>query len=92
MSLSILCWVARASTQRMCEEAPEGDYKFPSFHSFQPPELGRLVWAIACAVSTYSNVSHDIRRDPFVRELALTALRVAGSNLSLFATEDLVSR
>jgi hypothetical protein len=90
MSLSILCWVARASTQRM-KEGPGGDSKFPSFHGFQPPELGRLVWAIACTVSTYSNVSHAIRRDPFVSKLALTALRTAGSNLSLFATEDLVS-
>jgi hypothetical protein len=91
MALSILCWVARASTQRM-KEAPGGDSKSPSFfHSFQPPELGRLVWAIACTVSTYSNVSHDIRRDPFVSEVAVTALRAAGSNLSLFATEDLVS-
>jgi hypothetical protein len=91
MSLSILCWVARASTQRM-KEAPGGDSKFPSLHSFQPPELGRLVWAIACGVSTSSDVSHDIRQDPFVSEVALTALRAAGSNLSLFATEDLVSR
>jgi hypothetical protein len=90
ISLSILCWVARASTQRM-KEAPGGDSKFPSFHSFQPPELGRLVWAIASTVSTYSNVSHDVKRDPFVCEVAFTALRAAASNLSLFATEDLVS-
>ena len=90
LSISILQWIARDAMKKIREHSRSYDSPQP-LQTFQPPEIGRLLWAIACTVSTYSNVSSETRRDEHVCELALSALLVAGSNLSIFATEDLVS-
>lgn len=55
---------------------------------FQPPELSRLLWAVASLVGTYSDKHQD--RFPEIQELATNALVSASSNLSMFSPEDLV--
>ncbi|KAG7351141.1 hypothetical protein IV203_010501 [Nitzschia inconspicua] len=57
---------------------------------FQPPELGRLLWAMASVFSTHTVVPCGVRRTVFSSQLASKALQIAANNLSLFATEDLV--
>ena len=54
---------------------------------FQPPELSRLMWAVASLVGTFADRNDHF---PEVEELAINALVSAGSNLSMFSPEDLV--
>jgi hypothetical protein len=58
---------------------------------FQPPELGRLMWSLACTVSNHMDPFDKKERDVAVSQLAELALVAAGTNLSIFSTEDLVS-
>ena len=58
---------------------------------FQPPELGRLMWSLACTVSNYIDpFEYRKERNAAVSQLSMLALLTAGSNLSIFSTEDLV--
>jgi len=60
---------------------------------FQPPELGRLLWSLSCTVANHIDpLEHREARDVAVSQLATLALLTAGTNLSIFSTEDLVSR
>lgn len=57
---------------------------------FQPPELGRLLWSLTCTVANYIDpLVHKKQRDVALSQLATTALLTAGTNLSIFSTEDL---
>ncbi|CAB9503823.1 expressed unknown protein [Seminavis robusta] len=54
---------------------------------FQPPELSRLMWAVASLVATFADRNDHF---PDIEDLAMHALISAGSNLSMFSPEDLV--
>ena len=59
---------------------------------FQPPELGRLMWSLSCTVTNHLDpFEYRNQRDAAVSQLATLALVTAGTNLSIFSTEDLVS-
>lgn len=59
---------------------------------FQPPELGRLLWSFACTEANYIDpLELKKERDDALSQLATLALLAAGSNMSIFSTEDLVS-
>lgn len=59
---------------------------------FQPPELGRLMWSLSCTVTNHLDpFEYKNQRDAAVSQLATLALVTAGTNLSIFSTEDLVS-
>ena len=68
---------------------PDSSQNIHVLDPFQPPELSRLLWAVASLVRTYSDIDHD--RYPEIQELAIGALVSAASNLSMFSPEDLVS-
>jgi hypothetical protein len=93
LSLSIVCWVAHSAMQKVVNaHSEETDLaNFRILQTFQPPELGRMMWALARITSIYSQKPDEVRRDENIRGLARLALKAASSNLSLFATEDLVS-
>jgi hypothetical protein len=57
---------------------------------FHPPEVGRVMWAMASVFSTHSIVPDDARQLGNLIRLASRGLQAASSNLSLFSTEDLV--
>jgi len=58
---------------------------------FQPPELGRVMWAIACTMSNYASAPSEAMGDCYLlHSVARKALRAAANNLSIFSTEDLV--
>lgn len=91
LSLSVISWIAHTSLERIRNNVGlEGDSESFALKQFQPPELGRLLWAVACVMSTYAQVPDRIRRDENIHELARVALKTASLHLSLFATEDLV--
>jgi hypothetical protein len=59
---------------------------------FQPPELGRLLWSLSCTVANHIDpLEHKQERDTSLSQLAMLGLLTAGTNLSIFSTEDLVS-
>lgn len=93
LSLTLVRWVAQSAHQRVVESYQDvaKGVKFDALQVFQPPELGRLLWAIAYTMSTYWQVPDKMRKDPRIHELARFGLEAAASHLSLFATEDLVS-
>jgi len=82
-SLSITRWIA--------DQALERTAKYPLLLIFQPPELGRIMWAIACTASTHNSALKDAWGHG-TSSLFLTqkALSVASENLTLFSTETLV--
>ena len=57
--------------------------------SFQPPELSRMMWAVASTVRAFTDKDDDYY--PAVDQLAINALLTTASNLSLFSAEDMVS-
>jgi hypothetical protein len=57
---------------------------------FHPPEVGRVMWAMASVFSTHSVVPEDTRQFVYTLRLASRGLQAAANNLSLFSTEDLV--
>ena len=60
---------------------------------FQPPELGRLMWSLCFSVAANLDpFAQNTERDKATSRLAMLALLTAGSNLSIFGTEDLVSK
>jgi hypothetical protein len=93
LSLSVVRLVAHSAHQRVVESHEDGaeGVEFDALQIFQPPELGRLLWAIAYTMSTCWQVPDEMRNDSSIHELARFALETAASHLSLFATEDLVS-
>jgi hypothetical protein len=93
LSISVTSWIARTSLQKVLKSLQSGDSSPRSLNvleSFQPPELGRLVWSVASTMSTYSEVPRQVKLNSEIMELARLSLEAAASNLSLFATEDLV--
>ena len=56
---------------------------------FQPPELSRLMWAVAIIIQSYGDKASG--NFPDIEDLAVNALVAASSNVSLFPAEDLVS-
>lgn len=92
LSLSVISWICNTSLQRASPgkkniwEVSENSL----LDHFQPPELGRLLWAVACVMSTYAQVPDRVRMDENIHRLATVALKGASQNLSLFGTEELV--
>lgn len=82
-SLSIIRWIADHALQRTA--------KYSLLRIFQPPELGRIMWAIACTTSTHTSVREDATGNE-MSSIFLTrkALKAAVENLPLFSTETLV--
>ncbi len=82
-SLSITRWIADQALQRTKNN--------PLLGIFQPPELGRIMWAIALTASTHASALEDAKGHS-TSSIFLTrqALKVASENLTLFSTETLV--
>ena len=94
LSSSVLSWIAHNAFQKVAlNRKPEDVDSATSqlLHYFQPPEIGRLAWAIANTMSTYSELPLHVKRKSEIMDLLRLALDSAASNLSVFATEDLVS-
>jgi hypothetical protein len=91
-ALSVMQWVAQSALEktRRCSHGNDTGQSH-LLYAFQPPELGRLMWAIAYTKSSFSNISHAMKYDRTILELAQLSLDTAAENLSLFGTEDLVS-
>ena len=91
-SLSVISWIAHTTLHRVRSQKVSSSLQFESdiLELLQPPELGRLLWAVACVMSTYAQVPDRLRQDGNIRALAEVALKTASVNLSLFGTEDLV--
>jgi hypothetical protein len=82
-SLSITRWIADEALQRTA--------KYPLLRIFQPPELGRIMWAIACTASTHNSALQDATgHETSSFFLTRKALKVASENLTHFSTETLV--
>jgi hypothetical protein len=82
-SLSITRWIADQALQRTAI--------YGLLRIFQPPELGRIMWAIACTASTHASALQDATgHETSSFFLTRKALKVASENLSLFSTETLV--
>jgi hypothetical protein len=82
-SLSITRWIADQALQRTAI--------YGLLRIFQPPELGRIMWAIACTASTHASALQDATgHETSSFFLSRKALKVASENLSLFSTETLV--
>ena len=82
-SLTITRWIADQALQHTANN--------PLLRIFQPPELGRIMWAIACTASTHASAIQDAKGHK-TSSIFLTrkALKVASENLTLFSTETLV--
>jgi len=82
-SLSITRWIADQALQRTA--------KNPLLGIFQPPELGRIMWAIACTASTHTSALEDATGHQ-TSSVFLTqkALKIVSENMTLFSTETLV--
>lgn len=94
LSTSVLSGIAHNALQKVLKgRLPDqtNPRSLSILESFQPPELGRLTWAIANTLSTYSKVPRKLKRNTEFMELARLSLEAAASNLALFAPEDLVS-
>eukprot|EP00934_Nitzschia_sp_Nitz4_P005833 Nitzschia sp. Nitz4//scaffold13_size275219//181877//185890//NITZ4_000891-RA/size275219-augustus-gene-0.269-mRNA-1//-1//CDS//3329536065//5823//frame0 len=81
LSLSLMSWIAHSAW----EQVYTGDIDV-----FQPPELGRLVWALGCMLSVYSQVPDAARSDKDILELSTLALKKASANINIFDTENLL--
>lgn len=91
LSITVLSWIAHTSLRKGLDNLhSEQASHINVLKSFQPPELGRLVWAIANTMSTHAEIPLHIRRSKEIIELARLSLEAAASNMALFATEDLV--
>jgi hypothetical protein len=77
-------------TQWIAEHAFRRSENSDILRVFHPPELGRVLWAIASTLSTHATVPTEARRNRHVSLLARKALLSAANNLSIFSTEDLV--
>jgi hypothetical protein len=94
LSTSVLSGIAHNALQKVLKgRLPDqtNPRSLSILESFQPPELGRLTWAIANTLSTYSKVPMELKRNTEFMELARLSLEAAASNSALFAPEDLVS-
>ena len=82
-SLSITRWIADQALQRTKNN--------PLLGIFQPPELGRIMWAIALTASTHASALEDAKGHS-TSSIFLTrqALKAVSENLTLFSTETLV--
>lgn len=93
LATSVLSWIAQNALQKSSKGRSTGRTKTHRrnlLESFQPPELGRLNWAIANTFSLYSSMPRKIKANAQCMELARLSLEAAASNLELFAPEDLV--
>lgn len=89
--LQLTLWVVRRALI-----ASGGNYNHPEspqnihvLDPFQPPELSRLMWAVASLLRTHSDMEYH-QKHPEIQELAIGALISAASNLSIFSPEDLI--
>lgn len=89
-SISLIRWIASSALQRIHDNCIDSGVDVTTVHMFQPPELGRLLWAIASTISDHYDVVESAEADEAVPELALAALMTASSNLSMFTSEDLL--
>ena len=80
----IFRWISRAISERLVST------DLTILKCFEPPELSRLVWAMACTLSTFSAASDTAKNDDFVRNIVNSALLATLEDVSLFSTEDLV--
>ncbi len=91
LSLSLISWISLTALQRVTKAVGSTDESDSNvLNQFQPPELGRLLWAVSCVMSTYTLAPDPVRKDDNIYELAKLALITASMNLSLFGTEDLL--
>eukprot|EP00980_Cylindrotheca_fusiformis_P007971 scaffold1697_cov120-Cylindrotheca_fusiformis.AAC.53 len=92
LSGSVLSWIAHKALYKSSKDASgkESPRRRDLLQFFQPPELGRLNWAVATTFSSYSEGSGELFVNSEIRELARISLEAAASNLELFAPEDLV--
>jgi hypothetical protein len=81
MKLRITGWIA--------EHAYRASESSDVLRVFQPPELGRFMWALASILSTQTDVAETVRTSFYVFLTARKALKAAADNVSLFSTEDL---
>jgi hypothetical protein len=81
-SVSITRWIADHTLQRT--------RKYPLLSLVTPPELGRIMWAIACLTSTKNSTLNDIGTDTSSFFLTRKAIKSAADNISSFSTETLV--
>ena len=87
------CALARLNLDR--EELEEHDVALAvrsMQKEFQPPEIGRLMWSFACTEANhFDHFERELKRDAAMGRLAELAMLTAGSDPSIFGTEDLVS-
>jgi hypothetical protein len=85
-------WAAQSALRKIKEKTENRELDHEDvLLAFQPPELGRIIWSIATTLTAYRDiVTSADRRD--MGELFKATLLSAGSRLSIFATEDLVSK
>ena len=81
-SVAITRWIADHTLQRT--------RKYPLLSIVTPPELGRIMWAIACLTSTKDLTLNDIGIDTSSFFLTRKAIISAADNISSFSTETLV--
>ena len=93
VSISVLSRICNTAIQRVNpgDDNAHGSHDSRVLEQFQPPELARLLWAVACVSSTHVAVPDSARMAGNIPRLANLALTAASRNLSLFGTEDLVS-
>ena len=90
-SLQLTLWVVRrALIASGGSDAALVSQNIHILDPFQPPELSRLIWAVAIVIQSYGDKANG--NFPDVEDLAMNALVAASSNVSLFSAEDLVSR
>lgn len=83
-------WAAHSVLRRIVRSPDENKFDHDEvLRAFQPPEISRIVWSVASTFDACGDfVTSKHRRD--VGDLFQVALVVAGSHLSVFASEDLV--
>jgi hypothetical protein len=86
-SLLLTKWIADYSIQSDLDGSDPESLVPVLLSRFHPPELSRLVWAVA---STFSLSAYSKSSDSAAK-LAAAALLTAAQNLSIFGAEDLVS-
>ena len=93
VSISVLNRICNTAIQRVNPDDGDAHASHESrvLEQFQPPELARLLWAVACVSSTHVSVPESARTTGKNPRLAILALTAASKNMSLFGTEDLVS-
>jgi len=88
-TLQLMLWIVRrALVASGGSDAALNSHNIHILDPFQPPELSRLMWAVATGMRIFADESKV--HFPDVEDLAINALLAASSNLSLFSPEDLV--